>query len=349
MRRLFALVFVFAACGTGGSVPSSQRVVATPEPTGRTQVSVDLPTEQPRVRVAAAPTQAPRVAVTVPQARAENPILPAPVVAVPAVSGLTAFTALGSWIDVFDYNDTGDHPLVPLVRSMAKRGVKTLYVETSRFTAADDIQFPKSLGAGLDEAKSLGMRVVAWYPPGLADVDREVRRSLAAIRYRSPNGNTFDGFGADIEYTEAVPDHAKRNENAIAYSRKLRAAVGPAYPMGAVVIPPETLERDPSRWPNFPWKELAKSYQLFMPMNYWTALGADPKTARDLTRYNAERTRVLTGKPVHIIGGLGDRAGPDQVAAYVTAAQEAGSLGGGLYDFTTTRADVWGELAKLNR
>lgn len=344
MRRLPAVLFLLAvACGTGEARPSAVRVVATPEPTGRADVSVELPSAEPK---AADPTSAPKLRIDVPQPKPARTAAPAPVA--PVASGLSAFSALGSWIDVFDYDD-GEHPLVPLVRSMASRGVRTLYLETSRFTAAEDIQFPKSLGAGLDEAKARGMRVVAWYPPGLTDVDREVRRSLAAIRFRSPNGNRFDAFGADIEYTEAVPDHATRNERAIQYSRKLRAAVGSSYVMSAIVIPPTSLERNPQRWPDFPWAELAKHYQLFQPMNYWTAHGANDATARDLTKRNVEETRRLTGRPVHIIGGLGEDADASQVAAYVKAALEAGSLGGGLYDFTTTRPEVWGELAKLNR
>jgi hypothetical protein len=347
MRRLLALLFLFAtACGTGAAQPAAVRVIATPEPTGHAEVAVDLATPEARVTAAAPKAAAPKLELDIPQTRTVQPIVPAPVAT--SVSGLGAFSALGSWIDVFDYDD-GEHPLVPLVRSMAKRGVRTLYLETSRFTAPDDIQFPRSLGAGLDEAKTHGMRVVAWYPPGLDDVARDVKRSVAAVRYRSPAGNRFDAFGADIEYTEAVPDHAKRNERAIEYSNKLRAAVGASYPMSAIVIPPTSLEKNQQRWPNFPWSSLAKSYQLFMPMNYWTVHGKDSKTATELTRSNIEKTRKLTGKPVHIIGGLGDGADPSQVAAYVKACLEAGSLGGGLYDYTTTRSDVWTELAKLNR
>ena len=351
-----ALLLFVGACGNGGTPfepgaeVRAERVVATPAPTSRAEVAVVLPSSDPTTRPSAA-TRVPELRLDIastPLPRTPSPAPRAASAPVAAGVGVSAFAGLGSWIDVFDYDD-GEHPLGPLVRSMAKRGVRTLYLETSRFTAAEDIQFPRSVGAALDEAKANGMRVIAWYPPGLKDVDREVRRSLAAIRFRSPSGNTFDGFGADIEYTEAVPDHATRNKRAIEYSQKLRKAVGAAYPMSAIVIPPVTLERDPQRWPNFPWKELAKSYQLFMPMNYWTAYAADPATAKDLTKRNIEKTRQLTGKPVHIIGGLGADAGPSQVAAYVTACRDAGSIGGGLYDFTTTRSDVWTELTKLNR
>ena len=51
---------------------------------------------------------------------------------------------------------------------------------------------------------------------------------------------------------------------------------------------------------------------------------------------------------MHIIGGLGENADEAQVAAYVRAARESGSLGGGLYDYTTTRPEVWDELQALN-
>jgi hypothetical protein len=344
MRLVWAMVFLLAtACGTGAARPVALRVVATPVPTSHAEVSVALPSPT------LAPTPTVRPATPKPQpvvaAEVQRPTLPARVP--PVATGLGAFGALGSWIDVFDYtNDPST--LVPLVKAVAKRGVRTLYLETSRFTAPDDIQFPKALGAGLDEAKARGMRVVAWYPPGLDDVGRDVRRSLAAVTFRSPKGNRFDGFGADIEYTQNVPDHSERSKRAVDYSNRLRAGVGGSYPMAAIVIPPTSLEVNKERWPNFPWSSLAKSYQLFMPMNYWTAHGKDPQTAADLTKRNVEKTRQLTGKPVHIIGGLGENADRSQVAAYVKAAIESGSLGGGLYDFTTTRKDVWGELAKLN-
>ncbi len=257
------------------------------------------------------------------------------------------FRGLGSWIDVFDHtNDPAT--VLPLVRGMAARGVQTLYLETARYSSTTDIQFPKALGAAVDEAKSLGMRVVSWYPPGFADLERDIRRSLAAVAYVSPGGNRFDAFGADIEYTAALPDHAERSRRTIDYSRRLRQGAG-AYPLAAIVIPPTSLEYNPKRWPGFPWAEIRDVYDVFMPMNYWTARGRDPGTAADLTQRNTNAVRSLTSKPVHNIGGLGEEADEAQVAAYVAAALESGSIGGSLYDFDTTRAEVWDELLALRR
>ncbi|MEX2393350.1 MAG: hypothetical protein WD826_02605 [Actinomycetota bacterium] len=346
MRRgwaLFVLLLV-TACGTGETMPVSVRVVSTPEPTGVAKAKVSLPTPTPKATVASSSSSASAPAKAVAPVPAKK--LPVPVPVAPAV-GLGAYKKLGSWIDVFDHHDSAES-IVPLVNKMADLGTKTLYLETARFSSETDIQMPKAVGAALDAAKGRGMKVVAWYPPNFVDVDLDVRRSVAAVKFRSPEQNRFDSFAADIEYTQGVPDDEKRNARTLDYSKRLRNAVGKSYPLAAIVIPPSSLEINPTRWPNFPWKQLAADYDIFMPMNYWTARSKDAKTARELTSYNVSQTKKLTGRPVHIIGGLGEHADGAQTEAYVKACLESGSLGGGLYDFRTTRSDVWDELRKLN-
>ncbi|MGH7859176.1 MAG: hypothetical protein ACREQY_17755, partial [Candidatus Binatia bacterium] len=248
---------------------------------------------------------------------------------------------------VFDHNDD-PASVVPLVRGLADHGARTLYIESSRFKAPTDIQYPNALGAALDEAKARGMRVVVWYPPAFDDMERDLRRSRAAIDFTSPKGNRFDAFGADIEYTEGVPDHAQRTAAAIEYSRRLREGAPDAV-LASIVIPPTSLEVNPGRWPGFPYAEMAPFYDAFMPMNYWTTRGKDANTANDLTERNVVETKRLTGKPVHIIGGLAEYVDEAQVGAYVNAARRAGSIGGGLYDYASTkRPEVWDELRAFN-
>ncbi len=328
MRRWLAILLLFGGCA-GQQTIASERIVTTP--------LLPSPTPSP------APTPAPMPAPTL---RIVTPATPSPV-PVPLSSSLDAFRALGSWIDVFDHTDD-PNTVVPLIKQMASRGVRTLYLESARTSSVTDIQFPDALGAALDEAKSQGMRVIGWYPPAFDDMERDLRRSLAAISFVSPRGNRFDGFGADIEYTQGVPDHAERSRLAVDYSARLRSAAGAGYPLAAIVIPPTSLDYNPKRWPAFPWSDLSPHYDLFMPMNYWTARGKDADTAATLTRTNAAEVKRLTGRPVHVIGGLGEAADESQVMAYVVAARESGSLGGGLYDFTTTRTEVWDELQALN-
>ncbi len=345
MRRTVLLaLFLLVSCSPP-STPQSQRVITGPHRTGSADVSVELeplptpsPTKIPAKKVPAAGGSAQAAAIP-PGARVLS-ALP------PVVAGVASFRSLGAWIDVFDHNDD-PNSILPLVRGVAKQGVRTLYLESARYTSVTDIQFPRAVGAALDEAKKLGMRVVAWYPPGFADLTKDVNRSLAAIRFRSPAGNRFDAFGADIEYTAALPDHNERTKRAIEYSNRVRREVPSGYPLAAIVIPPTSLEVNPGRWPDFPWQALAPFYDVFMPMNYWTAREKSPKAASDLTAQNVNKTRDLTGRPVHIIGGLGEYADEAQVSAYVRAARDTGSIGGSLYDYTTTRAEVWDELKAL--
>lgn len=334
MRRLVVLtVFVaLAACSSPPAKLASTRIVATPEPTPWATVEAFTPTPKP-VPPRAAAVPAPAVAAPA----------PAPT---PPPRTLAPLQGLGSWIDLFDHNDDPGS-IVPLVRCMAERGVRSLYLETARYASETDIQFPKAVGAALDEAKARGMRVVAWYPPGFDDLDRDVRRSLEAIRFTSPKGNRFDAFGADIEYRDRVPEDEARNAATIEYSERLRRDA-PDVTLVAIVIAPSSLQVNPKRWPDFPWPQLGAVYDAFMPMNYWTARSPDPATAAELTEHNTTETRRLTGKPVHVIGGLATDADEEQVAAYVAAARRSGSLGGGLYDYRTTRSEVWDELGGLN-
>lgn len=340
MNRPVALVcmVLMAAC-SASSPPTVQRVNATPVPTPTPE-----PTAPPTLEPTPPPTPAatPRPPRTRAAVRATAPPPPAP-----AVADLSSFNGLGGWIDVYDHtNDPAT--IVPKVRDMASRGVRTLYLESARYDDTNPIRYPRAVGAAIEEAHARGLRVVGWYPPNFADVEADLRRSIGAIRFVTPGGHRFDAFAPDIEYTQAVPDHAERNRRALDYSQRLRAEAGSVYPLAAITYPPSSLRIRPELWRDFPWTALAGLYQVFMPMNYWTGRGTDAETASAYTTENTAETRRLTGKPVHIIGGLADRIDEPQANAYVDAALANGAIGGGLYDYQITRPEVWDELARLN-
>jgi hypothetical protein len=237
--------------------------------------------------------------------------------------------------------------LVTAIHQMADLGVRTLYLESSRFDKASDIENPHTVAAALHEAHGLGIRVIAWYPPSLVDVDHDVKRTVAAARYVSPDGDRFDGLAPDIERTD-VRDTSERNARLIDYSRRVREGAG-SLPLAAITIAPSSLAYNQARWPEFPWAQIAPIYDVFMPMNYWTYRKPDADGARSLTEENQRETARLTGRPVHVIGGEAAKADVSQVGAYVAAALATGSIGGSLYDWFTTRADAWPELIKLAR
>lgn len=334
MTRVAALAVVMVLAASCADEPraGAVRVIATPVVTPTPVPPTPAPT--PTARATARPVAVrPRAA-------------PVPPVPAPAGADLAAFRGLGAWVDVFDIPVDDPDVMAAKVRDMAARGVRTLYIETSRFNRPNHIENPRTIAAAVDESHRLGMRVVAWYPPDFVDVDRDVDRTIAAVRYVSPSGGRFDAVAADIE-REDVGNPDERSARLVAYSQRVRAAA-PGYPLAAIVIAPSSLEANPNRWPRFPWESLSPLYDVFMPMAYWTFRSVDPAFAGAHIEQNQVSCVRLSKRPCHTIGGEAAKADRAQVAAYVREALEHGSIGGGIYDYATTREEVWDELRRLN-
>src|SRR5436190_591071 len=82
-------------------------------------------------------------------------------------------------------------------------------------------------------APAAGMRVVGWYLPGFVDRDADLRRIMEGIDFTTPLGQRVDSFAIDIEAT-AIGSIGLRNASMIKLSRRLRAALGPSYTLGAI-------------------------------------------------------------------------------------------------------------------
>ena len=257
----------------------------------------------------------------------------------------SAYQGLGTWVDIWD----GAQWAKPedAVARMRDLGVTTLYLETSNYSQAVDLLRPAALGRFVDAAHANGLRIVAWYLPSFANVVRDLRRSLAAVRFRSPKGEAFDSFALDIE-AKVVPSAAKRSVRLLGLSRALRKAVGPDYPLGAIIPAPRGMDLNPKYWPGFPYEGLAKSYDVFMPMGYFTYRTKTGAATRAYTEANAELLRARAGDEglaVHLVGGLAGSATVAQVRAFAAAAADEGALGASLYDYATTSAAQWRVLS----
>ncbi len=269
--------------------------------------------------------------------------------AVPAGGGAprdtSAYQGLGTWVDIWDGAQWAK-PEAAVAR-MRDLGVTTLYLETSNYSQAVDLLRPAALGRFVDAAHANGLRIVAWYLPSFANVVRDLRRSLAAVRFRSPKGEAFDSFALDIE-AKVVPSAAKRSVRLLGLSRALRKAVGPDYPLGAIIPAPRGMDLNPKYWPGFPYEGLAKSYDVFMPMGYFTYRTKTGAATRAYTEANAELLRARAGDEglaVHLVGGLAGSATVAQVRAFAAAAADEDALGASLYDYATTSAAQWRVLS----
>lgn len=268
-----------------------------------------------------------------------------------------SYEGLGVWIDAFDFepNYQGDGasppPLSPAaVNEFADLGVRTIYLQAARL---DD----RAPGLLLDEglladfllrAHARGIDVVGWYLPLFDDVDADLERLLAIADFRV-KGHEFDGIGVDIEYIEAVPDPEERSARLVTLSQELDRAL-PDDALSAIVPPPVQLEVvNPLYWPRFPWRDLDRYYDVWMPMAYWT-VRTEASGYRDAYRYSEESTRRLRANLgrddalVHIIGGIGDATTTEDLAGLRRAIEDTTSIGGSIYDWHSLPPERRAEL-----
>jgi hypothetical protein len=229
---------------------------------------------------------------------------------------------------------------------MAARGVKTLFLETGNSSQAVDVVRSGQLGRLVDAAHDAGFRVVAWYLPTLLYPQRDLRRVLAAVRFTTPTGGRFDSFALDIE-ASSVRTVALRNRRLLALSAALRAAVGPDYPLGAIVPSAVGMELHPKYWPGFPYVELRRSFDVFLPMAYFTyRVKGRSASARYVMRSLALlRAGAGADVPVHVIGGVAGYASRADVLGFMDAVARCGPVGYSLYDFPITSTAAWAAVA----
>jgi hypothetical protein len=258
----------------------------------------------------------------------------------------SVYAGLGTWLDIYA-TPYWLHPQRE-VAAMARSGVRTLYLQTGNYEQSVDLVRPARLGQFVDAAHAAGIRVVAWYLPSFLSPAQETRRALAAIRFRSPRGERFDSFALDIE-ASLVHSVPLRSRRLLQLSARLRRAVGRGYPLGAIIPSPVGIRRHRHYWPHFPYRGLARYYDVFLPMAYATnrhVPGSSFTRAYDAADIAIIRTR--TGKPeipVHLIGGLANAMGTREIAGFMQAVGDCDPLGYSLYAWSVTRQTTWKALA----
>ena len=257
----------------------------------------------------------------------------------------TAYAGLGTWVDIFA--TTWAEP-ERAVKAMERVGVRTLYLQTGNYSQPTDLVRPRALGRFLDAAHEAGLRVVAWYLPSFADPVEDTRRALAAIRFRSPRGERFDSFALDIEASLVRPA-SLRTRRLLQLSARLRTAVGPRYPLGAIMPGEVGFRRHPAYWPRFPYRGLARYYDVFLPMAYFTDAHVHGSVrARAYLAADVAAIRARTGNrsvPIHLIGGIAGSMSAADTAGFMRAVADCTPFGYSLYEFPITSRATWKALA----
>ena len=263
--------------------------------------------------------------------------------------GVDVYRGEGAWVDMYDPAELGNP--WPALLEMRDHGVRTLYLETASWRVKPrsvDFKDPEAVELFLDEAHALGIKVVAWYLPGLDDMRMDLRRTRAALEYVTPNGQRFDGLAIDIESQNVRPVRA-RNAALARYSRAVRRYAGASYALGAIIPDLRSTTVSPGLWPGFPYASAARYYDVFLPMAYSSYRGHGASYVYAYSRDNVRYVRAWTGRPVHLIGGLTDRLAPGDAGAMVRGARDGGAIGASFYDFAIGQDEAWRALTLLGR
>ena len=234
---------------------------------------------------------------------------------------------------------------------MAKLGTRTLYLQVANPDGAPSNQLTDRdlLRALLKRAHEQKLEVVAWFFPFMSDSASEDLFLREVVRLRV-DGRGFDAIALDIEDTNSVPDVADRNDSVVALARRARALMPSDMALGGIVYPAVQLDVvNPILWPNFPYKRLAASVDVWMPMAYFTYRD-EASGYRDAFRYSKESVNRLRdhlddpSAKVHLIGGIADLVTTADLDGFLRAARTTGSIGWSLYDYSTTFSTAWPAL-----
>ena len=256
-------------------------------------------------------------------------------VVVPADAGALPL-GMGMWLYVPEAIEGGN--VDALVARAEQVGLTHVYVRTG--SSRDGFYAQAYMDELLPKAHAAGIRVYGWDFPYLEDVDADVTRAVAAATYTTPSGDRLDGFAADIETASEGTNLTA--EGASAYSERLRAAVGDAYPLVAVVPRPSTIMQG-----RYPYHAVVPFYDAVAPMTYWLNRQPDTDVVNDVTFLSG------FGKPVIPIGQAydgapeGGRPGPppaEEIRRFLSAAQQVGAAGTSFWSWQHASQEIWDTL-----
>jgi hypothetical protein len=193
------------------------------------------------------------------------------------------------WIWIPERAEGGD--VAAIVARAHAVGLTHLYVKIG--SSVDGFVNQDFLARLLPAAHAAGIRVYGWDFPYLTHWQDDVNRALAAINF-TPGGHRLDGFTADIELRSMGVDISPAS--ATSYGSELRKAVGSDYPLIA------TVPRPSDQLVDYPFAELAASFDALAPMVYW--LNREP--GGDVAGALSALARF--GKPIMPIGQAYDGA-----------------------------------------
>jgi hypothetical protein len=245
---------------------------------------------------------------------------PAPPREVATTPASSPFDGAGMWIWYLSASDGGN--LQNIAAQAHAADIATLYVKSSDGGSNFWSQFTPSL---VTEVHALSLRICAWQYVYGNDPLGEADLGIRAVR-----------DGADCLVIDAEDEYGGKYAAAQTYIDTLRAAVGPAYPIGLA---------------SFPYVDYHESvpYSVFLgpggaqfnvPQIYWKAIGTTPDAAFS---HMFVENRIY-GRVIAPLGQLYGGVSAADVERFRAVAQAYGVPGISWWDWQSATASSWSGL-----
>ena len=250
----------------------------------------------------------------------------------------------GMWLTLGAFQKGDPNALATAAR---RNGISHLYLES----AISPLGFHgmSFVGRTIEAAHRNHIAVLAWVYPYLYDTAADVKLTREVAAFRTASGERFDGIAADLEQNV-------RLWSVRAYSQLVRSYLGARYLLVGVPYPPQSA-------PDYPFAELARTYNVIAPMDYWhqtaTATGLDyghmPYGFQYARRYAADSVaairRVAGNVAIAPIGQTFDdfgrlEMGPnapsaDEIRGFLTGSKASGAIGASFFQWVTATDTEW--------
>jgi hypothetical protein len=224
----------------------------------------------------------------------------------------------GVWLNIWNYPE-GD--LDSYFANLQVNGIRNFFIQTSRSNTSA-LPKAKELGEIIEACHRHQINVVAWSFNDLKNPEADADKLIQAARYTSPNGERIDAVAGDIEL---LLDKWRVER----FSNRLRANLGPHYPLIAVVFSPLNLA---SQAALTPWRSIISQWNVVAPMTYWS--GKNQRIdAYTYTMKTIQRIRELTNRSdidIHVIGD-GMYSTGAQIQQFLKACKDAEVSSASLY------------------
>ena len=233
------------------------------------------------------------------------------------------YGGLGTWIDIYDDEAWGTRSRPSDRWSTTACARCTCRRRTTRGTRRSSI--PR---ASRPSSTPPGGTTSAW-SPGTCRGSATSSSTCTGRSARSSSGPRT-GAGSTRSRSTSSPGGAQPVGPDPAAARALRADPsrgGDRVPARRDRRVPHRLKvADPGFWPSFPWRRLAGTYDVFLPMTYYTYRVHGPRLASWYTAQSVQIIRQETSGlqvPIHVVGGISFDATGGETRGFVQTVRRA--------------------------